>query len=46
MTKKIDFSFFVPMGQESLNLNSHEFSNYLFKNYRFLRDTDLRIKNS
>ena len=26
--KKIDFSFFVPMGQESLNLNSHEFWSY------------------
>ena len=26
--EKIDFSFFVPMGQESLNFKFHEFSVY------------------
>ena len=27
-SKKNDFSFFVPMGQESLNFKFHEFSSY------------------
>ena len=39
-------TFFVSIDRRSLNLNSQIFSSYFFQNYRFLRDTAVRVKNS
>ena len=45
-SKKMIFSFFVPMSMESLNFKFGDFSGDFFKNFHFLRDTSLTRRNS